>query len=61
MDGHAFRSRFLRETVDYGVAQDWLYEDKKLDEDDTLGSGRGQWSALTYRLTKTGKKHFEVR
>jgi len=61
MDGHSCRSRFLVESVDYGVNQGWIYRAKDKNEDDVLGAGMGQWSAMTYRLTAKGKKYFGLK
>lgn len=57
-DGFALRDQFLRESLQLGLNRGWLCQGKSIDEDRALGAGRGQYSALTYRLTTEGRKYF---
>ena len=49
-DGHTARNEFLRDGVNYGIKQGWLYGTEKNGE---------QWTTIEYRLTDEGKKHFK--
>lgn len=58
MDGHAARSKFLRESVQYGLDKGLIKNGPDIDEDEVLGKGMGQYFAFTYVLTEEGKKYF---
>lgn len=57
-DGQTLRGQFLRESLQLGLNRGWLRQGVSINEDSTLGRGRGQYSALTYRLTDEGKRYF---
>ena len=50
MDGHEARSEFKRDSLEYGIGQGWLCQDEDINE--------SQYTAMTYKLTDEGKKHF---
>ena len=49
-DGWIARNEFLRDGVNYGLRQGWLYEESEVNE--------SQYTAVNYALTDKGKKHF---
>jgi len=50
MDGRECQNQFLVDGVNYGFKKGWLGVDGEIDE--------SQYTAVTYKLTKKGKKHF---
>jgi len=52
IDGHEVRSDFKRDGVHYGVNQGWLCKGEEINE--------SQYTAINYKLTSEGKKHFGI-
>lgn len=48
-DGHEARNEFLRDGINYGLENEWVYGNEVEEE---------QWTTIKYRLTDKGKKHF---
>ncbi|MEK6890730.1 MAG: hypothetical protein AABX03_01190 [Nanoarchaeota archaeon] len=49
-DGKISRNEFLRDGINYGLSQGWLYEKSNVEEP--------QYTAVNYALTDEGKRHF---
>lgn len=56
VDGETTRNQFLTEGVRYGLAKGLIVHDKKASE----AESDSQYTALCYRLTEKGKKHFGI-